>query len=116
MKTCARVGVCSPLLKCVFRDEGRRLLEEINARICSSHIRTRALVGKAFREGFYWPSAIANAHEVVRTCPNCQRHTPYSKSPPPQRGGGLATDAMGRRYHWSPISGARKLQVRCSGG
>jgi len=65
-----RGGVCAPLLKC-FSREGRQLLEEIHAGMCSSHIATRALVGKAFREGFYWPSAVADAHEVVRKCPNC---------------------------------------------
>ena len=45
-------------------------------------IGTRALVGKAFREGFYWPSAVVDAHEIVRTCPNCQKHTHYSKFQP----------------------------------
>jgi len=50
--------------------------------MCSSHIATRALVGKAFREGFYWPLVVADAHGVVHTCPNCQRHAPYSKFPP----------------------------------
>ena len=77
-----RGGVCAPLLKCISREEGKQLLEEIHAGMCSSHIATRALVGKAFREGFYWPSAVADAHDVVRTCPNCQRHAPYSKFPP----------------------------------
>ena len=48
----------------------------------SLHIGTRALVGKAFHEGFYWPSAIADAHEIVRTCPNCQKHAHCSKFPP----------------------------------
>jgi len=60
-----RGGVCAPLLKCISRYKCRQLLEEIHAIMCSSHIRTRALVGKAFREGFYWPSAEAHAHEVV---------------------------------------------------
>ena len=46
-------GVCAPLLKCISRDEGRQLLQEIHAGMYSSHIATRALVGKAFREGFY---------------------------------------------------------------
>ena len=76
-----RGGVCAPLLKCISRKEGRQLLEEIHAGICSLHIATRVLVGKAFREGFYWPLAVADAHEVVRKCPNCQRHAPYSKFP-----------------------------------
>ena len=71
-----------PLLKCILRDEGKQLLKEIHAGMCSSHIATRALVGKTFREGFYWPSAMADAHDVVRTCPNWQRPAPYSKFPP----------------------------------
>ena len=50
--------------------------------MCSSHIGTRALEGKAFREGFYWPSAVVDAHEVIHTCPNCQKHAHYSKFPP----------------------------------
>jgi hypothetical protein len=36
-------------------------------------------VQKAFRQGFYWPSAVADAHNIVRQCPECQRHAPYSK-------------------------------------
>ena len=70
------------MLKCISQIKGRQLLQEIHAEMCSSHIGTRALVGKAFREGFYWPSAVANAHEIVRTCPNCQKHAHYSKFPP----------------------------------
>ena len=77
-----RGGVCTPLLKCISREEGKQLLEEIHAGMCYSHIATRALVGKAFREGFYRPSAVADAHDVVRTCPNYQMHAPYSKFPP----------------------------------
>ena len=48
-----RGGVCAPLLKCVSQTEGRQLLQEIHAGMCSSHIGTRALMGKDFREGFY---------------------------------------------------------------
>ena len=65
-----RGGVCAPLLKCISQAEGRQLLQEIHTGMCSSHIGTRALVGKAFCEGFYWPSVVADAHEIVRTCPN----------------------------------------------
>jgi transposase InsO family protein len=28
-----------------------------------------------FRQGFYWPTAIADANEVVRTCEGCQFYT-----------------------------------------
>ena len=77
-----RGGVCAPLLRCISQAEGRQLLQEIHAGMCSSHIGMRALVGKAFREGFYWPSAVADAHEIVCTCSNCQKHAHYSKFPP----------------------------------
>jgi transposase InsO family protein len=33
------------------------------------------LVGKAFRHGFYWPTALQDAIELVKTCKACQFHT-----------------------------------------
>jgi hypothetical protein len=74
-----RKGVCAPLLKCISTTEGKQLLHKIHSGMCSHHIGTRALVQKAFRQGFYWPSAVADAHDIVRQCPECQRHAPYSK-------------------------------------
>jgi hypothetical protein len=29
-------------------------------------------VGNAFRQSFYWPTAVADASEIVRTCEGCQ--------------------------------------------
>jgi hypothetical protein len=40
--------------------------------MCSHHAVPRTLVGNAFRQGFYWPTAVADANEVVRTCEGCQ--------------------------------------------
>jgi hypothetical protein len=74
-----RKGVCAPLLKCISVIEGKQVLHEIHSGMCSHHLGTRALVQKAFRQGFYWPSAVADAHNIVRQCPECQRHAPYSK-------------------------------------
>jgi ribonuclease HI len=74
-----RKGVCAPLLKCISVIEGKQLLHEIHSGMCSHHLGTRALVQKAFRQGFYCPSAVADAHDIVRQCPECQRHVPYNK-------------------------------------
>ncbi|RLN28929.1 hypothetical protein C2845_PM05G37420 [Panicum miliaceum] len=30
------------------------------------------MVGKAFRSGFYWPTTLADAHDIVKRCPGCQ--------------------------------------------
>jgi hypothetical protein len=46
-------GVCSPLLKCLSRTEGIELMKEIHAGLCRSHIGSRPLLGKVFRQGFY---------------------------------------------------------------
>jgi hypothetical protein len=45
-------GVCSPLLKCLSRTEGMELMKEIHAGMCGSHIGSRPLLGKVFRQGF----------------------------------------------------------------
>jgi hypothetical protein len=39
-------GVCSPLLKCISRDEGRDLIKEIQSSIYGSQIGPRALLQK----------------------------------------------------------------------
>jgi hypothetical protein len=35
---------------------------------CGHHATPRALVGNAFRQGFYWPTAVADATRIVRSC------------------------------------------------
>jgi ribonuclease HI len=47
-----KYGVCSPLLKCLSRIEGIELMKEIHAGLCGSHIGSRPLLGKVFRQGF----------------------------------------------------------------
>jgi hypothetical protein len=74
-------GVCSPLLKCLSRAEGVELMEEIHAGLCGSHIGSRLLLGKVFRQGFYWPKAASDAAEQVQKCENCQKCARDQKQP-----------------------------------
>jgi hypothetical protein len=37
-------GVCSPLLKCLSRTEGQKLMKEIHAGLCGAHIGSRTLL------------------------------------------------------------------------
>jgi hypothetical protein len=60
------------LQRCVPVTEGRELLRDIRAGICGHHAAPRTLVGNTFRQGFYWPTAVADASEIVRTCEGCQ--------------------------------------------
>jgi ribonuclease HI len=60
------------LQRCVPIPEGRELLRDIHAGICGHHAAPHTLVGNAFRQGFYWPTAVADTSEIVRTCEGCQ--------------------------------------------
>jgi hypothetical protein len=74
-------GVCSPLLKCLSRTEGKELMKEIHAGLCGSHIGSRPLLGKVLRQGFYWPKAASNAADLVQKCKNCQKCVRDQKQP-----------------------------------
>jgi ribonuclease HI len=59
------------LQRCIPIPQGCELLRDIHAGVCGHHAAPRALVGNAFRQGFYWPTAVADASEIVRTCEGC---------------------------------------------
>ena len=63
MRKSAKEGI---LQKCIVKNEGVKLLSEIHSGSCGNHAASRTLVGKAFRAGFYWPTAIADAEDLVR--------------------------------------------------
>ena len=58
--------------RCIPVPEGKELIRDIHAGICGHHAAPRTLVGNAFRQDFYWPTAVADATDVVRTCEGCQ--------------------------------------------
>ncbi|XP_021309158.1 uncharacterized protein LOC110432697 [Sorghum bicolor] len=60
------------LMCCIQRQEGIKLLQDIHSEACGHHAAPRTLVGNAFRQGFYWSTAVADATEIVRTCEGCQ--------------------------------------------
>jgi ribonuclease HI len=76
-----KYGVCSPLLKCLSRAEGIELMKEIHTGLCGSHIGARPLLGKVFRQGFYWPKAASDTAELVQKCENCQKCVRDQKQP-----------------------------------
>jgi ribonuclease HI len=72
------------LMKCVPREEGKGILEEIHKGVCGNHASSRTLVSKAFRRAFYWPTALGDAEELVRSCQGFQyfakqQHVPAYK-------------------------------------
>jgi hypothetical protein len=57
---------------CVSIAEDQELLREIHSGACGHHAAPQALVGNAFRQGFYWPTAVPDATRIVRACQGCQ--------------------------------------------
>jgi hypothetical protein len=60
------------LQQCISIAQGQELLQEIHSGACGHHAAPRALVGNAFRQGFYWPTTVADATRIVRSCRGCQ--------------------------------------------
>jgi hypothetical protein len=59
------------LMKCITREAGIQLLHEIHSGTYGNHAASQTLVGKAFRAGFYWSSAVADAEQLVRHYDEC---------------------------------------------
>jgi ribonuclease HI len=64
-------GAVVILMRCILGDQGRELLQEIHAGACGHHAGLRTLIGKAFRQVFYRPTAVADSKDIVRHCEGC---------------------------------------------
>jgi ribonuclease HI len=72
------------LMKCVPREEGKGILEEIHKGVCGNHASSHTLVSKAFRRALYWSTVLGDDEELVRRCQRCQyfakqQHVPAYK-------------------------------------
>ncbi|XP_073136943.1 uncharacterized protein [Henckelia pumila] len=61
-------GFSSPYLKCLTPAKGNYVLREIHEGICGNHLADRALVGKALRQGYFWPTMKKDAIELAKHC------------------------------------------------
>ena len=62
---------CRVKLRCIPREQGQALLADIHEGTCANHVASRAQAGKAFRQGFYWLTALADTEDLVRSCAAC---------------------------------------------
>jgi ribonuclease HI/transposase InsO family protein len=69
------------LQRCISIAQGQELLQEIHSWACGHHAAPRALVGNALRQGFYWPTAVADATRIVRSCQGCQIYAKQTHLP-----------------------------------
>jgi hypothetical protein len=111
-------GVCSPLLKCLSRTEGIELLKKIHAGLCGSHIGSRPLLGKVFRQGFLLAEG---SFGCSRSGSKVQKLSKMCKRPEATfvanstNTANLAIAKMGLRFVGSTPTSTRQLEVCCSG-
>ena len=74
-------GFSTPILKCIGKEDANYILREVHEGICGSHIGARTLAGKTLRQGYYWPTMLKDATELVRKCKACQEHARISHLP-----------------------------------
>jgi ribonuclease HI len=74
-------GANGVYLRCITREKGSEILADIHEGECGSHASARNLVGKAIRHGFYWPTALTDAFDLVRRCKSCQFHSKQIHTP-----------------------------------
>ena len=67
-------SVTNVLQQCVDSAEGKKILLNIHQGECGHHASSRALLAKAFRLGFYWPTTLMEAKELVSRCNCCQKY------------------------------------------
>jgi hypothetical protein len=66
---------------CITTKDWIKLLEDIHGGICRHHTMPWTLVESAFWLGFYLPTAVADATEVVHTCEGCQYYAKKTHLP-----------------------------------
>jgi hypothetical protein len=68
-------------MKCISQVDGIEILREIHEGECGHHAAARSLVAKAFRHGFYWPTAYTDADQIVDLCQGCQMYSKQTHMP-----------------------------------
>ena len=74
-------GLFTPILKCIAGKDDDYVLREVHEGVCGNHIGARALVGKVLRQGYYWPTMLRDATDLVRRCNIFQEHAKISRLP-----------------------------------
>ena len=74
-------GFFTPILKCIARKDTDYVIREVHEGVCGNHIGALALAGKILRQGYYWPTILRDATDLVRRCKICQEHAKISHLP-----------------------------------
>jgi hypothetical protein len=59
-------------MKCITLEEGQIIMLDVHVGVYGSHAGAKSLVGKTYRQGFFWPTAVFDVDSIVRRCEGCQ--------------------------------------------
>ena len=74
-------GFFTCILKCIAGKNTEYVLREVHEGVFGNHIGARALAGKVLRHGYYWPTILRDATDLVRRCEIYQEHAKISRLP-----------------------------------
>ena len=74
-------GFSRPYLRCLGNEEADYVMREVHKGIYGNHSRSRSLVHKLVRAGYYWPTMQADAEGYVKACDKCQRFSNIIRQP-----------------------------------
>ncbi|GJV26937.1 reverse transcriptase domain-containing protein [Tanacetum coccineum] len=69
------------MLRCVGPLQENSVIQEIHIGSCGMHYGPRAIVRKAMRQGYYWPTMHKDAKKEIQKCDSCQIHLAVPKLP-----------------------------------
>jgi transposase InsO family protein len=67
-----RQGANGMMMRCISKEEGSQLLQDIHSVVCGAHLSWQSIDEKTFMHGFYWPTSNDGAMEIVTKCKDCQ--------------------------------------------
>ncbi|XP_026398660.1 uncharacterized protein LOC113294483 [Papaver somniferum] len=76
-----RRSFLGPLMRCLSRTEGRKILHDIHSGDADNHSERRSLAVKAKMQGYYWISMDENSKNVDKQCARCQLFARKIKAP-----------------------------------
>ena len=74
-------GFFTPVLKCIAGKDADYVLKEVHEGVWGNHIGARTLAGKVLRQGYYWPTMLRDATDLVRKWKIFQEHAKISHLP-----------------------------------
>lgn len=74
-------GYTLPYLRCLNKYEAKYIMREIHEGIRGDHFSGRSLSQKALRQGYFWPTMLKDAMELVKIYDKCQRFSHIPRQP-----------------------------------